>query len=60
MESDRVHYGFVGSLLPFLFIVGSAYVVGNRWYKQVDGRHDFQRVTENQPLPDRVKVGLGN
>ncbi|KAI1731093.1 hypothetical protein Ddc_03821 [Ditylenchus destructor] len=59
MESDRVNYGLIGFFVPFVLIVGNAYVVGNRWYKQVDGRNDFHRFMENKQIPDKAKIGLG-
>jgi len=59
MESDRVSYGFMATVLPFVFLVANVYVVGVRWYKQVDGRHDFQQLTGNAAPAVKFQYGLG-
>uniref|UniRef100_A0A915D1J9 DUF7087 domain-containing protein n=1 Tax=Ditylenchus dipsaci TaxID=166011 RepID=A0A915D1J9_9BILA len=59
LRTDRVSYGILASVLPFVFLLANAYVQGNRWYKKVDGRHDFHQLSSNAPPAAKFQYGLG-
>uniref|UniRef100_A0A915DVQ1 DUF7087 domain-containing protein n=1 Tax=Ditylenchus dipsaci TaxID=166011 RepID=A0A915DVQ1_9BILA len=40
---------------PFVFLLANAYVQGNRWYKKVDGRHDFHQCPA---MPSRQPISV--
>ncbi|KAF7635037.1 hypothetical protein Mgra_00005478 [Meloidogyne graminicola] len=49
---------FIFILIPLLFVIGALGIVGFRWYKQVDGRSDFNSLVGAEKPSIKATSGI--